>query len=216
MKKMMLLALAAASVAMFALPAVASAGEPEVHCPVNVACGAFTSHGGASTLSSGSLTVTCTSNTGSGNFATKKTGTFQLTFHGCKDSAFGSNCNSTGQPAGTIKTNVMSFRNVYLTHGTTVPGVTVEGANTTFTCFGGFSHHLVTGNVLGTLTNPKCGGTAASLTLSFVATSHGVQQHKLVTGTGTPHTLLDNGAAAAMNATGTVTAGGKNMTVTCV
>ena len=216
MKKMMLLALAAASVAMFALPAVASAGEPEVHCNGGAVCGAFNTAGGASTLSSGNLTVTCTSNTGAGNFASKKAGTFALTFHGCKDSIFGSQCNSTGQPAGTIKTGTMNFKNVYLTHGKTVPGVTVGPVNTTFTCFFGVSHHAVTGSVLVTLSNPKCGGSAATMTLAFEAVAHGNQKHDFVTGTGTAHTLLDNGAAAAMQAVGTVSFPGDTYTVTCV
>lgn len=214
MKKMMLLALAAASVAMFALPAVASAGTPEVHCNGGVVCGAFNSHGGASTLSSGNLTVTCTTNTGTGNLGTKG-GTVALTFHGCKDSAFGSNCNSPGQPAGTISTGTLNFKNVYVTHGKTDPGVTVGPVNTTFTCFFGASHHLVTGNVLGTVT-PKCGGPVASLTLAFEAVAHGNQKHDFVTGTGTAHTLLDNGAPAAMQAVGTVSFPGDLYTVTCV
>jgi hypothetical protein len=221
-KKMMLLALAAVSAAMFALPAVASAGSPIVECGTS-ACGKFTSHGGSSVLSTtGGVTVTCSTNTGSGNLTTTTTGDIKFTFHGCTESVFGSECHSTGQPEGTIVTTEFLFHTTYLTDDKKTPGVLVTPAANehfaSFTCFGGFSNHEVKGNgVMGRLTAPGCGGTSAtkSLTLSFEATSHGQQKYKQVTATGTSYDLNDNGTTAAMSAEGTATLA-SNPTITCL
>lgn len=224
-KKMMLLALAAVSAAMFALPSVASAGEPEVHCELSgvkgKVCGKFTSHGLVSVLSTtGNLTVTCSTNTGSGTYTNTKTGTIKLTFSGCKESIFGSSCNSTGSASGVIVTTESVFHNIYLTHTKTTPGVLVTPAGSehfaSFSCFGEASKHVVKGNgVIGHLSSPACGGTSKTLTLDFDAISHGQQRFKTITGTGTPYDLNDNGTTAAMDAHGTVTTAGP-ATVTCV
>jgi hypothetical protein len=208
MKKMMLLALAAASVAMFALPAVASAGAPVVDCGASCK---FSVHGGTSVLSrSDNLTVTCTANTGTGEFeAGGTTGKLQLTFTGCKESVFNSSCNTTGSASGTIVTTPLTFHTAYLTDAKTTPGVLVtSNANhfSTFKCFGGFVTTEVTGNgVLGHLSSPACNGSSSAYKLKFEATAHGQQKYKQVTATGTVFDLTSNGNTSAMNAEGTVT-----------
>src|SRR5690242_12313534 len=104
-KKMMMLALAAVSAAMFALPAVASAGSPTVDMSTKNTH--FTIAGGHAELRAGTDKITCTSVTGTGEWSQQTsatTGTVQFIFHGCieKNSGFNFSCGSSG----TITTNV--------------------------------------------------------------------------------------------------------------
>lgn len=216
-KKMMLLAAGALTALAFAaLPAVASAGSPEVECS-GAACGAFTVGGGTAELSKTTgPSVHCTSVSGSGNYASKTAGTLQLTFHGCKESAFGSSCGS----GGTITTNVMNFENTYLTHDKSTPGVKITNVNTTFTCFGGFVHNQVRGSVLGRLETACTKHPGNPLQLVFERTQAGHQKYMQVTGTGTKTDLessLNSGAFETASQTGTGTVTLKEApTVTCV
>lgn len=220
--KMMMLALVAVSAAMFALPAVASAGSPKIDAakyPLS-----FTSAGGTSELRSATGDVVhCTSNHGKGSYATSTTGTIELTFTGCQ--AFGGECHSAGQPSGTITTGTSEFHNVYLTSGITTPGVLVTpptgGVFTTFECFFGFAHIVVTGNgIIGHLEAPKCGAKSKTGTLKFGATGSS-QTYKQSTATGTIYNLKSskNGASppaeAAEVAEGTVTFA-EEVTLTCI
>jgi hypothetical protein len=92
---------------------------------------------------------------------------------------------------------------------------------TTFTC-AGFLHTEVFGNILGDLESPTCGAAATKeFKLGFKATSHGQQQYKLVTNTGSPFDLtakLNGGAAetAAMEAEKAVVTLGTAGQVHCV
>lgn len=226
-KKMMLLGLGAmVALAFAALPAVASAGEPEISCG-GLVCGKFTSHSGKTALSTtNGTTVTCTSSTGSGEYTTKKTGNITLTFHGCTTPTFfGATCTTPGQTAGTIKTGTSVFHNVYLTDAKTTPGVLItqptSGPYTTFNC-AGFLHVEVFGSIIGDLESPGCGALASKeLKLGFKSTAHGQQQYKQNTATGTIFDLtskLNGGAAqtAAMDSEKAVVTLGTAGTVNCV
>jgi hypothetical protein len=227
-KKMMLLAAGALTALAFAaLPAVASAGSPVVECGgLNKPCGALSISGGTAELQkTEGPRVHCTTVTGTGNYTSVTGGTISLSFGGgggtCKETAFNSHCTSAGAPSGVINTGTLPFKNVYLTHGKTTPGVTVGPISTpiTFTCFGGFVHNVVTGSVLGHLesgctTHPAGGVLALDFKNSGVP---GVQQYRFVTGTGTAENLSSNGAHASQVATGTVKpTSGLAPTVTCV
>jgi hypothetical protein len=215
MKKLMLLALAVVSAALFALPAVAAAGAPETDCPAGAATCKFTSSGTASSLTTANgTTVNCTANTGSGEYTNKTTGTIALTFTGCKDSIFSSSCSTSGQAAGTIKTNSAVFHNIYTTDNKTTPGVLItqpsSGSFANFACGAGFLTVNVTGNVIGSLETPGCGAEAETWALNFTQTAHGQQTHKQITGTGTSYDLISHlnttaePQTSAMVATGSV------------
>jgi len=187
MKKLVLLALAAASVAMFALPAVASAGE----WVLDPAGAAFTasSNGPTTLTTNNNETVNCTGSTGSGkyNAGSGTTGTVELTFTGCTESIFGTSCSNTAT-AGTITTTSnLAFTNVYLsdnkeTPGTTIAGVGAEKHFATFTCAGGSVKIVVTGSLLGHSEAP-CKTVSKELKNTFESTAHGVQKYMKVTGT---------------------------------
>jgi hypothetical protein len=221
--KMMLLALAAVSAVMFVLPAVASAGEPQIDPASGKFPLTFTSAGGASELRAvGSEPVKCTGNKGTGKYTSATTGEIELTFTGC--TAFGGQCNSSGQAAGVITTGTSVFHNVYLTDAKTTPGVLVTpptgGVFASFSCFFGFASVSVTGNgVIGHLESPKCGAKQKTATLNFTATGAS-QTYKQNTLTGTVFNLKSstNGGAAAEAAEvaeGTVTYA-EEATLTCV
>jgi len=178
MKKAILLALAAASVMMFALPVAASANTWDMDWGNHAEPLPFTINQETTTnLTTKGSTVTCTKVTGSGSYTTTTTGSVQLTFHGCKSS--GVNCTTSGQSAGTIKTTVLPFHNVYAEHPTpennnTVPGILITpGEGNHFASFGctffGIGAHVVVtggggngGGVIGEV--EKCG----KLTESFL------------------------------------------------
>lgn len=226
--KIILLGLAALSAAMLALPAVASAGEPKVHCGgTGVLCGKFTSHGEHSELrATGEPPITCKKNSGAGEWTSETTGTIELTFHECSTSFFGFpvTCTSTtpaGGSPGTIKTQKNVFHTTYLTAGKTTPGVLVTGPFfTTIDCGSGLDRISVEGNVLGHLTSPACGKSSTSYTLDFEATGS-TQKYMQVTGAGTLYDLTaltePNGSkvTAGMEAEGTMTLA-KAGTLTCV
>jgi hypothetical protein len=235
-KKLMMLAAGALSVLAFtALPSAASAGEWHLKCE-KFPC-TFTVAGGESRFSeTAGGTVWCSSVTGAGEVTKaaveptlkeneSTTGTVRLLFHGCKEQAtiFHFACTSAGQPSGTVTTNVMTTHNVWLTHGTTKPGVAITNANTTFTCAGGFAASTVTGTVLGELHEPQCKVASATQKQNFTSTSHGHQTWKQITGTGpildlitsTNHTnAVPTYETAAQTGTGTLTFNQK-VTPTC-
>jgi hypothetical protein len=185
-KKIMLLALAAVSAAMFALPAVASAETLHVS-----ATGSFSISGGAGDLRTTSgLKITCTATSGSGVFTTTTGGNTTLTLHGCKDS-FGFTCTGTGQPAGTIK---LEYKFDLVTiEGIKSAGILMTPLGATevtpgrkvlqeFTCFG-LTTTVFGNGIVGTITAPACGGSSKTATLSFKhSATNGHQQHTKVTG----------------------------------
>jgi hypothetical protein len=215
------------ALAFAALPAVASAGEPEIHCGGAV-CGKFTSTSGPTSLSTTSgTTVNCASSKGTGEYTTKTTGNMQLTFHECKTPTFfNTACTTPGQPSGTIVTANSVFHNIYESTDKSTPGVLITSPTggvpyTTFTC-AGFLHVEVTGNIIGDLEFPACGASSKEFKLDFVATAHGQQKYKQVTTTGPIwdlDSIVNSGApvTSAMNGTGIVKFNsGLAGTVTCV
>jgi hypothetical protein len=189
-KKIMLLVLAAVSAAVLALPAMASALVPLHTSKLQTG----TVSGGAFTFSkTGGTTVTCETTTGTTTSTTTTTGTLVLLFHGCKSS--GISCNSTGQPAGTIETTVLTYHLLTLTEKK--PGILLTPNESTgvighFTC--SFLSFTWEGNgLLGTITSPECGKSSTSSTWSFKATGLGVQQHTTVEGTATKYQLISGG-----------------------
>lgn len=199
-KKMMLLALSVVSAALFALPAVASATPAHINAPE-----AFTISGTETVTleQDDGLKVEChasTSVTGSGNFENTTTGTIQLLFHGCTSS--GINCNSEGQPSGTITTTVLPFHLVTLSGKGGVLITSNNGHFATFNCTI-FVKKEVTGNgVLGTITSPECGKASKTAAISFAQGATGSQLHP--TYTGTTYQLKSNGTNSAQIASGQI------------
>jgi hypothetical protein len=198
-KKIILLALAAASIAAFALPATAMAVEEDV--PLHLVPkpeGVKPVDGEGTTALTGSFgTVQCSSSTGTAEFTTTTTGTLVQTYKGCTSG--GAACTSAGQAAGVITTPKLEFHLVTVedsvTHATG-PGVLLTpnaGSFATFTC--GILGFTLGGNgLIGTITKPKCGESSTEATLSFSSSSTGVQTHKTVVGTSTEYSMTTGGS----------------------
>ena len=181
-KKIMLLALAVVSAALFALPAMASAAENHIEGATGKA---FTGTGEGGNLSAeGEPVITCTKTTASGSFTSETTGNVNLVFEGCDTNFIGAilSCRSSTEAAGIIK---VSQQFHLITIGTSgKPGILLTPPFPTLICGSGFSERKlqITGNgVIGTVTSPACGGSSASMSVSFKATN-GNQEHKLFTG----------------------------------
>jgi len=187
-KKMMLLALAVAAAALFALPAAASAVE--LHWTNTQA---FTGTSGAGTLAAeGEPTISCTSGDISGTpSAGGTTGTITFDFTGCTDSIFHAACHTAGSPLN----NTVTTSGTY--HVSTIagkPGTLLTPVETTITCAGFFTT-VVKGNLLGTITSPACGGESKRLTESFAATGS-TQNHLEYTGVKYNLTSTTSGGSA--------------------
>jgi hypothetical protein len=227
-KKILLLALAAISAAMFAVPAVAAAGEWSLDSASGKYPVSFTSVGEGSTsltTDSSSLKVTCTGNTGSGKQISATTAEeVTILFTGCTENLFGSSCKSTGQETGKIKTTDLVSHNVILEASPEVRGVLLTPNNghfASFVCGGGLVSVSVNGNgIIGEMTAPTtCGAVSKTSTLNFVTTAAGTQKWNQVTTTGTKFDLTSsqNGGAAAtagQDGKGTTTFA-ESMTFTC-
>lgn len=215
-KKIMMLALAVACAAVFALPATASALVP-LHLSATPAANSVIDDIGADpTLStSGGTTVTCDSFTGTATFAAGgTTGTMSLTFGPNCRGPLGVSCTSSGESSGNIATTVLPFDLVTLAGN--APGVLVTPNNghfATFSCFG--VQTVVTGNgVIGKITSPGCNGSSKEPTIDFNATAHGTQEVTKVAGTETVYTLKKGAENAAQDATGKLTLS-NTPTLTC-
>lgn len=176
-KKIMLLALAVACVAIFALPAAASAQE--IHLEgVN----SFEGKAGAGSLTAeGEPTITCESADVEGTVETGgTTGAISLDFTGCHTKVFGitAKCRTSGSP---IDNTIKSSGNFHLiTISTGSPGILVTPVATTIVC-AGISNTVTGGNIIGTITSPSCGEESASMTTVFNATGS-AQEHTAYTG----------------------------------
>ena len=232
-KKMMLLATALAALAFAALPAVASAGTPQTHCPT-VSGSTCTFEGTSSSVVhltvtiSSALSVTCTQTTTTGTMGTSG-GSAQFVFHGCFESLFGTSCTTAGQSTGTIVTTLLPYDNIYPTdNDKSKPGVLITPNSSispnhfaSFSCPGSGSITVSGNGVIGTLTKPVCGATGPEITLDFEQSVSGHQKHKQITGTGTIFDLTSSTpfgpSTAAQIAEGSAKiAGGGSVTVTCV
>jgi len=224
-KKIILLALAVASLAAFALAASAlAAEEDEALHVVPKPSGALKVDGEGEAILSGAFVnpIKCTASSGTAEFTTTTTGTFQQTFTGCKQGAV--ECEQTGQPKGTIKTEVLQFHLVTVVHehnaAISGPGILVTpnaGVFAKFTCE---NANTVGGNgLVGTITKPKCGESSTEATVQFTSPSAGKQTHTTVlekdTVTGATSTTPTNYSLtafgfipAAENASGIITLGG--------
>lgn len=185
-KKIMMLALAVAGAAIFALPAVASAQSWHTDQTTN-----FSINGAGGTMTTSSGNVVCSLKTGSGSFSTTTEGAVTIIYHGCK--ALGLfNCTSPGQPAGTVKLSA-KFDAVML--ATNKPGVLLTPTGTEPTpvsapgwkSLGEFSCTSLTIEVfgkgmLGTITAPACGVASSTATWTFASSATGVQEHQSWTG----------------------------------
>jgi hypothetical protein len=174
-KKMMLLALAVVSAAAFALPAGASAAELHL---TNVSKFSGTFNGGTLTAKE-EPTITCDGpNHVEGTVsAGGTTGTISLDYTNCRAITF-FECHTAGGPEGTIKT-AGTFHFITIN---AKPGVLVTPEHTTITCTGIAKKVTVTGNVIGTITKPACGGSSNEMTISFNSNNTQTQEHKSYTG----------------------------------
>ena len=180
-KKIMLLALTAVSAALFALPAVASAQEIHFESATNQN---FTVTGPAGELrASGEPTITCESTDGTGAQTSSTTGNLNLDFTGCHINVLGFTvkCRSAGSALdNTIATggtyHLITWKNQA---GTAFPAALVTANTTSVVCAG--TTVRVTGDLIGTITSPKCGAKSKSLSISFTATGN-TQDHILYTG----------------------------------
>jgi hypothetical protein len=208
MKKMIVLALAVASVAMFALPAVASAGTWHLGGSFPAA---FTFKGGTATWgTAGGTTIHCGSVSGAGSYANSTSGTMQLTFSGTCQTAgpFGPvHCTSAGQAAGTVRTEVLPIDNVMLHNN--VPGVLVtpnaNGRVAHFVCGGLITVEWKGNGILGKITKPACEAISTEATVDFNATAHGKQEYTQVTTTGTVYNLKKGEEIIALDTTSAAT-----------
>jgi hypothetical protein len=192
-KNLMLLALLAISVVLFALPTVASAGEWEL----DNTDGTFTvTKVTNSAFVFGSTIVTCTGLTGSGTYTSKTTGTITLDYSGCKEGVFGTDCTNAGGAAGTILVNNKVFHNVIIGNAgdiNTPIGILITGSSgTELSCGFGLVTVKTTGNVIGEIETPKCGtaGTTYNLNFDSATGSPSTQKYEQVTTTGTKYDMV--------------------------
>jgi hypothetical protein len=164
-QKIMLLALSVASVAMFALPAAASAQEIHLEGVTS-----FTGTAGAGSLTAeGEPTITCESGDIEGTVSVGgTTGTISYDFTGCHTAVFGitAKCRTTGSALdNTIKTSG-TFH--LITTPQKAPATLITLVTTEMIC-AGISNTVWHGNLIGTVTNPACGAESNEMTTSFSA-----------------------------------------------
>jgi len=202
-KKLMLLALAAVSAAIFALPSVASAAFAHISSTGNFT---LANEGNTTLTEHGKTTkVTCTSATGTGAFTTTTEGSLTISFHGCTENVFGSECtgNAGGvhESKGTITTTSLKFHLIEIENN--VPGVLLTANNghfATFTCAGGLVSKVVGGNgIVGQITS-TCGVSNTTHTIDFETVANTVgstQKYTQTTTTGNIFDLTSNATTTA-------------------
>jgi hypothetical protein len=210
-KKLILLAAGALTALAFAaLPAGASAEEKEAHCSAAPCEGVVQSTGIAILTDDGGSKVECSKTTGTvtQTAATSSTVSVVLTFDECNN-----DCNNEGSSK--ITTNTLTGHIITVTKGDPkTMGILLTGVNTTFKCAFGLVTKTVTGNIIGTITNPECGVAKANHTISFTQSAAGQQTDK--TYTGSSFDLLSNGTTASQTGEAHINyAGGKTVTITC-
>jgi hypothetical protein len=187
-KKMMLLVLGVVSAAILApLPAMASAQE--IH--FEPAEEFKTTGQGGEFGAEGEPAMTCTNTEGTGKFdaGSTTTGTYTNAYTGCHMAVFGftASCKTTGagEAAGKIVTGGAFHLVTWNTTNSKVvdpskPAILLTSATTTLVC-AGISSTTRHGEVIGTITSPKCGESSRELRISFTATGN-VQDHTWYTG----------------------------------
>ena len=228
-KKLMLLAAGVlAALAFAALPAVASAGEFTADCENGAAtCTGAVAGGALQIRNDAGEGFTCNAASGKATVTNgSSTGSLELNITGCVETitGFKFKCNSTGAAAGEIKTGSMVTHLIYLEPNKQTPGIkiTLPTAGVTYTC-AGFGRKLVTGKVIGHISNPNCGTFQASHTADFAeaAGKPGVQRWLQATTTGETTDLISNndagGAYTTMSVVGStvITWTGTKVKLTC-
>jgi len=138
----------------------------------------------------GGQTINCNGLNGNGVYAADTTGNITLTFNGCKENAFGTNCTTPGHAAGSITIANKTFHNVIIGDAGdefTPIGILITsgtGDLATFSCAGGLINITITGNVIGELEAPKCGVEGKKYFLNFESAAHGVQKYQQITTAG--------------------------------
>jgi len=187
-RKTFLLALAAVSAAMLALPALVSAQSWHLD---NTTSFSVTGSGGNLTSTEGA-SISCTSTTGSGAFSTTTSGSVSLVLHGCTG-PFGFACTSAGQSSGTV-TLVTSFDGIMVTSSASekkagvlfTPTTSVEPTPglkqfTEFNCLG-ISIKLFGKGLIGTVISPDCGVASTTVSVGFESSESGHQKDRTYTG----------------------------------
>jgi hypothetical protein len=178
-KKTMLLALAVASMAMFALPAASSAQEIHLN-GVTSFSGDFTA---GSFSAEGEPTTTCETGhvTGTVNSG-GTTGAITLDFTECHTTigGFTVKCHTAGAPNPPNNTIATSgtFHLITTSDG---PAMLVTLSTVTEVC-AGISNTILHGDLIGTITSPACGVASNTMTINF-AGSNNIQAHDVYTGT---------------------------------
>jgi len=178
-RNLLLLMLAAVSVAAYFTPAVASATPWHIN-----STGTFSVNGGTVIWSGASgFTFDCQAVSGSGNYTSTTGGTLTLTMGTCSTGSLG-HCTSPGEPTGSFVTTTLAFDNVMLGIGT--PGILLTpnaetGVFSHFNC--GFITKIEGNGLIGTMTSPSCSQVGTTAKWSFRSTAHGSQQHTKYTGT---------------------------------
>jgi hypothetical protein len=193
-QKIMLLALAVASVAMFALPAAASAQEIHLEGVTS-----FSGTAGPNTFSAeGEATFTCESADVSGTVsAGGTTGELSYDFTGCHMTVFGitAKCRTAGSVLDNTIKSAGTFHLITISSG--VPGILVTPVVTTIAC-AGISNTFIGGTTIGTITDSStsltCSRESTELVTKFTATGSG-QDHKTYTGAAYNLTSQTSGGA---------------------
>ena len=226
-KKLMLLALAAVSAVMFALPAAASANSWHI-----TKAEKFTATGGKATLTVDPIEagesvneVECTSNSASGEYENTTTGkNLTITFTGCNSGGFP--CTTPGQSSGTIKTTDLTFHNIMLEQSPKrIPGVLITsnaGHFATFECIIVFIpvHIEVRGNGIVGEVEKECGTSSKEAGLNFESVATGTQKYTQTETTGEKFDLTSTASndnktrTASEDATGTIKFG-SSQTINC-
>jgi len=178
-KKIMLIALAVISAALFALPAAASAQEVHFEPGNGIK---FNINGlGGEFRAEGEPTITCEAIGGSGSFdaGSSTTGSLTLDFTGCHTTVFGftAACKSEGSA---VSNTIAASGTFHLITVGGLAGTLITFIERKLIC-AGISTMTVTGNVIGTITSPKCGESSKSMGTSFTATGT-TQNHLTYTG----------------------------------
>lgn len=227
-KLMLLSAGAISALAFVAVPAVGFASEFPAVCSSGATCTGNVVGGPATLEDDGGFLagkVSCIATSGtSSQTSNSSTGSATLTFTGCKDEALNTNCTSSGQAAGTIKTNSLVYHLVFIdsTAQGTLVGVQFTGVNVTFSCAGGLVQKTVTGSVIGQIENPECNVARASHAVNFIyGVPLGSQKYTQVTTTGTVFDLTSGSHSSDSTTSGVRGTGqlfyseGKTVTLAC-
>ena len=170
-KKMMLLALAVASVTMFALPAASSAQE--IH---KTGVSSFSGDATAGSITAeGEPTITCETGDITGSVETGgTTGSISFDYTGCHTTVFGitSKCRTSGSPLDNTIAASGTFHLITTSDG---PAMMITTATKTVIC-AGISNTVTHGDLIGTITSPACGVASNTTTILFSGSGN-VQAH---------------------------------------